>query len=166
MQNWVLNAEKKSASYNGLISDHNSTWCTKFKVKGAYVQMLKEVQKKLEDALSRLELPAINQIEEKKKSVSKAKEVLKKEFISVNVDYDSKVENKDLDFEDETVKDRWSRNIGVMGLDALKKQASSSILLFNLGGIGVEIAKNIILSGVKQFTVADAKNTQYSDLAS
>lgn len=28
---------------------------------------------------------------------------------------------KDLDFEDETVKDRWSRNIGVMGIDALKK---------------------------------------------
>ena len=32
---------------------------------------------------------------------------------------------KDLDFEDEDVKNRWSRNIGVMGIDALKKQAQS-----------------------------------------
>jgi hypothetical protein len=39
----------------------------------------------------------------------------------VNVDYDTKIQMKDLDFEDETVKDRWSRNIGVMGIDALKK---------------------------------------------
>jgi hypothetical protein len=37
------------------------------------------------------------------------------------MDYDIKFENKDLDFENETVKDRWSRNIGVMGIDALKK---------------------------------------------
>jgi hypothetical protein len=41
--------------------------------------------------------------------------------VKVNVDYDSKVENKDLDFENEHVKNRWSRNIGVMGIDALKK---------------------------------------------
>lgn len=39
----------------------------------------------------------------------------------MNVDYDTKIQMKDLDFEDETVKDRWSRNIGVMGIDALKK---------------------------------------------
>jgi hypothetical protein len=58
--NWLLNAEKKTASYNGLISDHNSTWCTKFKVKGAYYTMLKESIKKLEEVLNKLELPAIN----------------------------------------------------------------------------------------------------------
>ena len=44
---WVANAESKSASYNGLISDHNSTWCTKFKIKGVYLSMLKETVKTL-----------------------------------------------------------------------------------------------------------------------
>ena len=39
----------------------------------------------------------------------------------MNVDYYNNIENKELDFEDETVKDRWSRNIGVMGIEALKK---------------------------------------------
>lgn len=81
------------------------------------------------------------------------------------MEYDSKVENKDLDFEDEAVKDRWSRNIGVMGIDALKKQASSSIYMFNVGSLGVEIAKNIILSGVKQFTINDSKLTALADLS-
>ena len=33
---WLVNSEKKGASYTGLISDHNSNWCSKFKVKGVY----------------------------------------------------------------------------------------------------------------------------------
>ncbi len=36
--------------------------------------------------------------------------------------------------------------------------------MFNVGGLGVEIAKNIILSGVKQFTIVDNKTTQFKDL--
>jgi hypothetical protein len=39
----------------------------------------------------------------------------------VNVEYDSQIVNKELDFENEEVKNRWSRNIGVMGINSLKK---------------------------------------------
>ena len=56
---------------------------------------------------------------------------------------------------DENVIDRWSRYIGAMGMDAVKKQSNSSVFLSGLGPLGVEIAKNIILSGVKQFTIHD-----------
>ena len=40
-------------------------------------------------------------------------------------------------------------------MDAVKKQSNSSVFLSGLGPLGVEIAKNIILSGVKQFTIHD-----------
>jgi molybdopterin/thiamine biosynthesis adenylyltransferase len=70
-----------------------------------------------------------------------------------------------LDFEDEKVKDRWSRNIGVMGIDALKKQAKSVLIMFGLNGVAVEIAKNIILSGVKKFIIYDDQVTTYKDLS-
>ena len=42
-----------------------------------------------------------------------------------------------------------------MGMDAVKKQSNSSVFLSGLGPLGVEIAKNVILSGVKQFTIHD-----------
>ena len=62
------------------------------------------------------------------------------------------------------MKDRWSRNIGVMGISALKKQAASSVCLFGFNGVAMEIAKNIVLSGVKRFTVIDDQLTTYKDL--
>lgn len=63
--------------------------------------------------------------------------------------------NKELDILDEKVKDRWSRYIGAMGIDAVAKQSVSSVFLSGLGPVGVEIAKNIVLSGVKRFTLHD-----------
>ena len=51
--------------------------------------------------------------------------------------------------------DRWSRYIGAMGMDAVAKQANSKVFLMGLNSLGVEIAKNIVLSGVKQLTIYD-----------
>lgn len=51
--------------------------------------------------------------------------------------------------------DRWSRYIGAMGLEAVKKQASSSVLLIGLKPLGLEIAKNLVLSGLKRLTILD-----------
>ena len=42
-----------------------------------------------------------------------------------------------------------------MGIDAVKKQSNSSIFLSGLGPLGVEIAKNLVLAGVKRFTMHD-----------
>lgn len=42
-----------------------------------------------------------------------------------------------------------------MGIEAVAKQAESRILIFGLGPIGVEIAKNIILAGCKELILVD-----------
>lgn len=70
-----------------------------------------------------------------------------------------------LDVNDEKVMDRWSRYISVMGVDAVAKQSVCSVFLSGLGALGVEIAKNIVLSGVKRFTVHDRQAVTYNDLA-
>ena len=46
-----------------------------------------------------------------------------------------------------------------MGIDAVKKQAKASILVCGLGSVGVEIVKNIVLSGVNRLTIYDDQNT-------
>ncbi len=48
----------------------------------------------------------------------------------------------------------------------MKKMQASNILISGLGGIGVEIAKNIILGGVKSVTIHCDKNTSIEDLSS
>ena len=63
-------------------------------------------------------------------------------------------------------KNLYSRQIFVLGIDAMKKLASSSVLISGMGGLGVEIAKNIILAGVRNVTIHDTRETEVSDLAS
>ena len=70
-----------------------------------------------------------------------------------------------MDINDEKVKDRWSRYIGAMGIEAVSKQSKANILLFGLGATGVEIAKNIILSGCKKIAINDDHNVDITDLA-
>ena len=70
-----------------------------------------------------------------------------------------------MDIEDEAVKDRWSRYIGAMGIEAVKKQASANIFLSGAGGLGIEISKNIVLAGCKKFTLHDTKPINKEDLS-
>lgn len=60
-----------------------------------------------------------------------------------------------MDINDEKVKDRWSRYIGAMGLQAVSKQSKANILMFGLSPLGIQIGKNIVMSGCKKFTVCD-----------
>ncbi len=58
----------------------------------------------------------------------------------MDVTYDKTDQNnnlKELDINDEKVKDRWSRYIGAMGIEAVSKQSKASIILFGLGATGV-----------------------------
>ena len=73
---------------------------------------------------------------------------------------------KEIDINDAAVKDRWSRYIGAMGIEAVAKQAESTVLLSGLGGLGVEIAKNLVLAGCKELILHDKKCASYYDLAS
>uniref|UniRef100_A0A8B9MH24 E1 ubiquitin-activating enzyme n=1 Tax=Accipiter nisus TaxID=211598 RepID=A0A8B9MH24_9AVES len=52
----------------------------------------------------------------------------------------------------------------VLGDTAMQKMAQSHVFLSGIGGLGVEIAKNIILAGVKALTVHDTKQCTKWDL--
>mmetsp|Transcript_10454 Transcript_10454/g.10515 ORF Transcript_10454/g.10515 Transcript_10454/m.10515 type:complete len:91 (+) Transcript_10454:787-1059(+) len=79
--------------------------------------------------------------------------------------YDNqKVEQKEININDDKVKDRWSRYIGAMGIEAVAKQAESRILLLGLGPVGVEIAKNIVLAGCKELVLWDNQGPTWYDL--
>lgn len=48
----------------------------------------------------------------------------------------------------------------------MKRLQTSSVLVSGLRGLGVEIAKNIILGGVKAVTLHDQGTAQWADLSS
>lgn len=60
----------------------------------------------------------------------------------------------------------YSRQLYVLGHEAMRRMASSSVLISGIGGLGVEIAKNVILAGVKSVTLHDQKVCTLADLSS
>ena len=74
-------------------------------------------------------------------------------------------EEHKIDINDEKVKDRWSRYIGAMGIEAVAKQAEATVFISGLGATGVEIAKNIILAGCKELILYDTKEPSFFDLS-
>ncbi|OCT66815.1 hypothetical protein XELAEV_180381002mg, partial [Xenopus laevis] len=60
----------------------------------------------------------------------------------------------------------YSRQLYVLGHDAMKRMQNSNVLISGMSGLGVEIAKNIILAGVKSVTIHDQHNTEWTDLSS
>uniref|UniRef100_A0A8K9VBV4 Ubiquitin-activating enzyme E1 C-terminal domain-containing protein n=1 Tax=Oncorhynchus mykiss TaxID=8022 RepID=A0A8K9VBV4_ONCMY len=54
----------------------------------------------------------------------------------------------------------------VLGDSAMQQMAQSSVFLSGMGGLGVEIAKNIVLAGVKVLTLHDTKQCETWDLGS
>ncbi|KRT80302.1 hypothetical protein AMK59_6614 [Oryctes borbonicus] len=60
----------------------------------------------------------------------------------------------------------YSRQLYVLGHDAMRRMASSDVLISGLGGLGVEIAKNVILGGVKSVTLHDEALCSITDLSS
>uniref|UniRef100_A0A8C7JJ77 Ubiquitin-like modifier-activating enzyme 6 n=1 Tax=Oncorhynchus kisutch TaxID=8019 RepID=A0A8C7JJ77_ONCKI len=59
-----------------------------------------------------------------------------------------------------------SRQRYVLGDSAMQQMAQSSVFLSGMGGLGVEIAKNIVLAGVKVLTLHDTKQCETWDLGS
>lgn len=60
----------------------------------------------------------------------------------------------------------YSRQLYVLGHDAMQRMASSNVLISGLGGLGVEVAKNVILAGVKSVTLHDIATCSVNDLSS
>jgi ubiquitin-activating enzyme E1 len=60
----------------------------------------------------------------------------------------------------------YSRQLYVLGHEAMKRMGSSNVLVVGLRGLGVEIAKNVALAGVKSLTLYDPKPAKIEDLSS
>ncbi|CEG71464.1 Putative Podospora anserina S mat genomic DNA chromosome 3, supercontig 2 (Fragment) [Rhizopus microsporus] len=59
----------------------------------------------------------------------------------------------------------YSRQLYVLGHEAMKKMSTAHVLIVGLKGLGVEIAKNVVLAGVKSVTLYDPEPAQISDLS-
>lgn len=59
----------------------------------------------------------------------------------------------------------YSRQLYVLGHEAMKRMGSSNVLIAGLRGLGVEIAKNVALAGVKSLTLFDPRPAQLADLS-
>ena len=62
--------------------------------------------------------------------------------------------------------DLHSRQLAVYGRDSFRRLARARALVIGARGLGVEIAKNVILAGARATTVADDETCGWSDLAS
>jgi molybdopterin/thiamine biosynthesis adenylyltransferase len=51
-----------------------------------------------------------------------------------------------------------------MGIEAVAKQAESTVFVSGLGPLGVEVAKNIILAGCKELVLHDMCSPTAEDL--
>ena len=60
----------------------------------------------------------------------------------------------------------YSRLIAAVGRDALRRMQSASVLIIGVRGLGVEIAKNIVLMGVQKLTLADDSAADVADQSS
>eukprot|EP01100_Stratorugosa_tubuloviscum_P008145 TRINITY_DN3391_c1_g2_i1.p1 TRINITY_DN3391_c1_g2~~TRINITY_DN3391_c1_g2_i1.p1 ORF type:complete len:1034 (-),score=479.85 TRINITY_DN3391_c1_g2_i1:116-3217(-) len=59
----------------------------------------------------------------------------------------------------------YSRQLYVLGLETLVSLGKANVLISGLRGLGAEIAKNVILAGVKSVTVHDRDNVEKRDMA-
>lgn len=59
----------------------------------------------------------------------------------------------------------YSRQLYVLGTEGMRRMATADILISGLGGPGLEIAKNIILAGVRSVTIHDPNPITWSDLS-
>uniref|UniRef100_A0A8C2X6K7 E1 ubiquitin-activating enzyme n=1 Tax=Cyclopterus lumpus TaxID=8103 RepID=A0A8C2X6K7_CYCLU len=60
----------------------------------------------------------------------------------------------------------YSRQLYVLGHEAMKRMQNCNVLISGMRGLGVEIAKNVILGGVKSVTVHDQGVAEWRDLSS
>lgn len=63
-------------------------------------------------------------------------------------------------------KNLYSRQILTYGSDAMNKIQNYKILIMGLRGLGIEIAKNLILAGPKEVSISDKNICKINDLGS
>ena len=61
---------------------------------------------------------------------------------------------------EELASDLYSRQVGLYGFDTMKKIMKLNIFIYGMRGLGIEIAKNIILAGPNKVTIFDPNITK------
>lgn len=54
----------------------------------------------------------------------------------------------------------------MLGHEAMRRMQHSNVLISGMKGLGVEIAKNVVLGGVKSVTIHDEGTAEWADLSS
>ena len=54
----------------------------------------------------------------------------------------------------------------VLGHDAMRRMGATNVLISGMKGLGVEIAKNVVLAGVKSVTIHDPQPVKIEHLSS
>ncbi|KAL3985654.1 ubiquitin-activating enzyme E1 family protein [Acanthocheilonema viteae] len=62
-------------------------------------------------------------------------------------------------------KNLYSRQIYALGESAMMHLRKASVLISGIGSVGVEVAKNLILGGIRQVTIHDTRNAKWLDLS-
>ncbi|EFA81095.1 hypothetical protein PPL_05931 [Heterostelium album PN500] len=74
--------------------------------------------------------------------------------------------NDYLSFRDNSLDDTlYSRQRYVLGDFAMSRLSKGDVLISGIGGVGLEIAKNLVLAGVKSLTLHDQSNISIDDLS-
>lgn len=61
---------------------------------------------------------------------------------------------------------RYDRVQRVLGMESIQKLQKSKVLIIGFSGLGAEIVKNLVLTGVNYVTIIDNKKTSWYDLSS
>lgn len=72
------------------------------------------------------------------------------------------VENNDIELS-EAEAEQYDRQIRLWGLESQKRLRASKVLIIGISGLGAEIAKNVILSGVKSVCLLDNEKVKEID---
>ena len=67
--------------------------------------------------------------------------------------------------EDKAFMNKMSRQIGTYGIEAMGKLIKLRVAIAGLRGLGVEVAKNLILAGPKSMTIYDDTKVSIEDLS-
>ena len=60
----------------------------------------------------------------------------------------------------------YSRSILTYGMETMKKLSTLKVFIYGLRGLGIEVAKNIILNGCEEVSICDPTTVKINDLGS
>ncbi|KRX07656.1 Ubiquitin-conjugating enzyme/RWD-like protein [Pseudocohnilembus persalinus] len=190
MYQWINEAEKP-ALYEGLTYDHNKELIDKIKQIG-YKEMLIEQVEILKAELDKLQQKfklikegqygeqqqlklkinynMLSPIQSMDQKIQKLKDIQMdvltgaEDLSKIDVTYSEIKTTKQMDIQNKEFENRVSRSIGALGKNAIVKQSTAQVFIAGMDSTGIEIAKNLVLTGVQKVVIYDKKKVEKQDL--